>query len=232
MKTSHVHGPDADPNPNTPTNITEPTAGRHYVPPIAIGPIPGLPISEPKPRAPQPTFLEELAAAQAYEEQHPLPSMDDECLMSEGVDPLEVYGGPPKRVPTPRVAWPSSMVAADSDDPAVIWKAICDEAAKPGPTLSPAEADDLWVVYTGRKGKLMVIVCPECDMVPYLDGQFPCPVSISGSSAFTTILHEAQSLAGYARHGAAAAAIGRLARYDQERAKAIKAIRDGEQGRV
>ena len=124
------------------------------------------------------------------------------------------------------------MVAADSDDPAVIWKAICDEAAKPGPTLSPAEADDLWVVYTGRKGKLMVIVCPECDMVPYLDGQFPCPVSISGSSAFTTILHEAQSLAGYARHGAAAAAIGRLARYDQERAKAIKAIRDGEQGRV
>jgi len=205
-------------------SITAPIGGRHYVPPITIGPIPGLAIREPKPKAPELTFAEELAAARAFEEQNPCPSTDIQDLPDEHSLCLDEYTGPAEAIPMPKVPWPSSMVGETSEGPCEVWKKICEEAARKRSALPKSEAQDLWVVFTGRPGKLMLLVCPESDLVSYLDGVSPCPVAISGANAFLTLTGEAQSLSGYARHGAAASTLGRLAHFDSERAATIKTI--------
>ena len=232
MKPSHGNGPDADQNPNTPPSITAPIVDRHFASRITVGPIPGLPVSEPVPKVPERTPAEELAAALAYVADHPWPSMDSQDLTDEVDVSVEEYEGPVRAVPMPKAAWPSSMVSSASETPAEIWNAICEEAAKQGPVLTQAEVDDLWLVHTNRPGRLMLLICPERDMVPYLDGVSPYPVTISGASAFMTLTGEAQSLSGYDRHGAAARTLGRLAHFDSVRAEAIRAILDSRQHRA
>jgi hypothetical protein len=181
-------------------------------------------VREPQQEEPKPTFAEEVAAAQAYEESHPSPSVDHQDLPTDSTYQLEEYMGPPEPVPMPKVPWPSSMVGQTTEGPAEIWKRICEEAAQRRSAIPQAEAADLWIVYTGRPGKLMLLVCPESDLVTYLDGVSPCPVTISGASAFLNLTGEAQSVSGYSRHGAAASRLGRLAYFDAERANVIKSI--------
>ena len=239
MKPSHGHDAEG-PNPITPPTVNAPTGGRHYIPSITVGPIPGLPIPEPQPVLPEPTFKETLAAAQASEEAYRNAHGTGEDPTNPGLTPIDdlptvdifendddLYKGPAAHlIPMPSVAWPTSMVDATHETPKDVWDRICGEATKKRRALPQTEAQDLWAVYTGRPGKLMLIVCPERDLVTYLDGMFPCPVLISGAPAFMTLEREAQSLSGYARHGAAAAHIRRLAYFDQDRAKVIQEIRD------
>jgi len=213
-------------NSTTTSSSSEPAAergeGSHYRPPICIGPIPGLSMP-PKPPSPSPpTFEQEYAAAVAAEAAFGASQEPDEDpsngpatvddLADQGITQGEPYIGPEKLpVPLPKAARPTAMVSDSSKTPKDIWDEICSTAKTIRVALSPRDAKDLWMVYCGRKGELMLLVASEPELHPYLDGMKPCPVTISGASSYITLHGEAQSLAGWDRHGAAADEIDRLA---------------------
>lgn len=207
------------------TSDSAPTGARHYAPPpgFGIGPIPGMPEPTPKPATPELSPREQLAMvlANATPEDltryqgNPADTVEQDGLPGEDPFPsfeFEEYQGPPDRpIPTPTTPRPSSMVDDTVEGPAQVWAKISDLARGKRLAIPQEEASNLWAVYTGRQGKLMFLVAPEDDLVPYLDGMKPCPVTIGGAPAYITITGEAQSIAGYARYAAAAATIGRLA---------------------
>lgn len=215
--------------PNTPPVA----ADRHYHCELRIGPIPGLDAPQcPPERSELERSREELAAILANAEANPEPKAEtapgladfNDLPTPESFDGWTNYTGPAKKlIPTPNVPWPSSMIEASDENPAEIWAKIDKEARKRRCALTQADAQNLWAVYTARPWKLILLVCTEADLVLYLDGR-ACPVRISSADAFITLTGEAQSLDGYARHGAAADTLGRLAFFDAVRSKAIMNI--------
>ena len=222
MKPSHGHDEEGQ-NQSTAPSGNPPAAGRgtHYVPPITIGPIPGLPLKEFVPPPPEPTIKEQLEAAWAAmaEERHEEAS-DFEGLATDEGPPtedsfplnLEPYTGPPDRpIPVPSTPWPSAMVGDANETPEQLWHRICEIAKQKRIAVPQAESDILWLVKCDRQAKLMILVAEEEFLAQYIDGIKACPVTISGAKSYITIEGGAQSIAGYARHAAAASTIGRLA---------------------
>ena len=135
----------------------------------------------------------------------------------------DLYTGPgDRRKGLPSAPRPSSMIGKpEAMRPHDVWMGIEEvEKKEPCLTLPPEDAENLRVVYTGREGKLMLLVITEQDLARYVSGLEPCPVVVDGSPGFLTIHGEAQGFANQGRFGSAAGRVGRLAYFAGEPAKA------------
>ena len=116
---------------------------------------------------------------------------------------------------------PDSMVGDGEATPTPweIWKKIEKIAQSPAcGSLPDEEARNLWLVYTGRKGKLLLLVCEWERLKEYAGGVQPCPVLIQGHPGLTTLTGEVTSLRGWRKFGFAANTIRRLAYFYDDQA--------------
>ncbi len=100
---------------------------------------------------------------------------------------FDTYGGP-------KIShYLESMIGTDKEEgPHDVWGKILSASASANPF--PLEEQDLWMVLTGREGRIMLLLGPTNRIAPYFGGGSPCPILVQKQPNFFTVAGEAQFL--------------------------------------